>query len=277
MKPQIHLSDYQLIVSDIDGTLVGSSHIFHPYTRSVLTRLIQSGVHFTLATGKVLPATKAQADELSIKLPLVLSNGAVIQKRSGELLFNAALPLDVIQKVISISEDGNEDLVMYIIDQIFIKKMTENIRPIYSMVNNGLFEIGEWENIAEKFPSATKCLVVDLHNPDHLDEMGNIFRASLDGNADVVRASRQLVEVLPKGVNKATAVKRLADELGISMDQVMAFGDYDNDAPMLAAAGLGICVENGSAAAKAAADMIISSCEENGPAKFLDDLLAAAA
>jgi hydroxymethylpyrimidine pyrophosphatase-like HAD family hydrolase len=67
----------------------------------------------------------------------------------------------------------------------------------------------------------------------------------------------------------------MVDSLEIEMREVMAFGDYDNDIEMLKAAGLGIAVENGSEAAKASADLVIGSCDQNGPAKFLEVLMRA--
>ena len=62
-------------------------------------------------------------------------------------------------------------------------------------------------------------------------------------------------------------------EMGIALSSVMAFGDYDNDIQMLAGVGLGVAVENASARAKEAADVVIGSAEEEGPARFLSDLL----
>jgi hypothetical protein len=269
------LSDYKLIVFDIDGTLVGSSHELDLYTRDTLLQLHDLSVPFTLATGKILPATKAQADELRIQLPLIMANGSVLQKRNGEVLYNAALPVDVTKHAIQICEELNQDLVLYIIDQLYIKKMNDNIYPIYSNVESGLNEIGSWDKLGSGINQVTKCLVVDIHDQVNLIEMGRIFEKEFSGVADIVHTSTKLVEILPKGISKATAVKSLADSLGVRMDQVMAFGDYDNDAPMLSAAGLGIAVENASAAAKAAADLVIGSCEENAPAKFLKSLIDA--
>ncbi|HUV15829.1 MAG TPA: HAD family hydrolase, partial [Pelolinea sp.] len=89
MNKQYNLSDYKLIVFDIDGTLVGSSHQLNTTTKEILLRLHQIGMPFTLATGKILPATRDQADELQIKLPLILSNGGVVQTRKGEILFHS--------------------------------------------------------------------------------------------------------------------------------------------------------------------------------------------
>jgi hydroxymethylpyrimidine pyrophosphatase-like HAD family hydrolase len=53
----------------------------------------------------------------------------------------------------------------------------------------------------------------------------------------------------------------------------MTFGDGDNDAEMLLGAGLGVSLENGSTFAKASANLTIASNDENGPAKFLDEML----
>ena len=273
MNNTYRLSDYKLIVFDIDGTLVGSSHELDLYTRGTLLQLHDLGIPFTLATGKILPATKAQADELRIQLPLIMANGSVLQKRHGEVLYNAALPVDVTKRAIQICEELNKDLVIYIIDQLYIKKMNDNIYPIYSNVSSGINELGDWEIINSRISQVTKCLVVDIENQQNLIELGNIFLKEFEGRADIVHTSTKLVEILPLGVTKATAVKRMADEMGIRMEEVMAFGDYDNDAPMLSAVGLGIAVENASAAAKAAADLIIGSCEDDAPAKFLRELI----
>ena len=57
------------------------------------------------------------------------------------------------------------------------------------------------------------------------------------------------------------------------MDEVMTFGDGDNDAEMLEGAGLGVSFDNGSDLAKASANLIIASSDELGLANFLDKLL----
>ena len=59
-----------------------------------------------------------------------------------------------------------------------------------------------------------------------------------------IRSERTLFEILPKGVNKGLAVKRLANYLNIDVKRTIAVGDYDNDASMLRAAGCGIAVSN---------------------------------
>lgn len=64
------------------------------------------------------------------------------------------------------------------------------------------------------------------------------------------------MEFMPPGVDKGFAVRRICREMGISADQVMAFGDQTNDIPMLQAAGWPVAMENGEDSVKAVARLI---------------------
>jgi len=272
---QIKLNDFKLLVFDIDGTLVGPSHILDPFTRDVLLKLRDLGIHITLATGKNLPATKQIADDLEIELPLVLSNGSIIETRFGEIFARSVLPFDITKQVIEICETENHNLVIYINDDIIMKEMNQNIFPIYNQVTYGIVEIGRWETLEERFGEVNKCLVIEQHQPQKLINLEKKFKQEIGDRSDIIFTSTKLLEVLPRGITKVTGIQRLIDGLGIKMCEVMAFGDYDNDIEMLNASGLGVVVENGSEAAKANADLIIGPCNQNGPAKFIKNLMSA--
>jgi Cof subfamily protein (haloacid dehalogenase superfamily) len=274
-NPPINLHDYKLIIFDIDGTLVGPSHILDQYTREVLLNLRDHGIYYTLATGKNLPATQQIADELKIELPLVLSNGSMIETRHGEILSKSVLPFDITKQVVDICEESDHNLVIYIDNDIIMKQMNEDIFPIYNQVTYGIVEIGQWKTIEDRFSEVNKCLVIEQHVPENLIDLEKRFKQELGSKSDIIFTSTKLLEVLPKGITKVTGIQRLATSLGVEMCEVMAFGDYDNDIEMLIAAGLGVAVENGSAAAKASADLVIESCDQKGPAKFLEKLLQA--
>lgn len=269
----IRLNKFKLIVFDIDGTLVGKDHVLSPFTKETLVRLRGEGFPFTLATGKNMPATKPLADDLEIDLPLILINGGMIQTRQEKMLSVTTLPIDVTQDVINICEAREKDLVIYIENGIYFKAMNENIYPVYSNVKSGLFEISDWDTIEDELVAANKCLVVDSFVRENLIEMGKILENELDGRADVLHASLSLVEVMPKGVTKVSGISKLAASMNIAMEEIMAFGDFNNDAEMLSVVGLGVAMGNASPTAKAAADLVIGSVRENGPAVFLNELL----
>jgi len=270
---KIDLRDYQLFVFDIDGTLCGQDHRIMPTTRKTLFRLRDAGYRFTLATGKSLPGTIAQADILEIDLPMVLINGAILQKRNGDVLYADTLPESIVYRVIAMCEQRGSDLVMYAGELIYFKKMNANIAPVYGHLTMGMHAVHEWDTISERLNTINKCLVVDTTSPKNLIEIGKEFENTFEDTVDVLHTSAVLVEVMPKGINKLKGIKQLADRLDIPLSSVMSFGDYDNDVEMLAGTGLGVAVGNASKRAKTAADLIIGSVDEQGPARFLADLL----
>ena len=74
------------------------------------------------------------------------------------------------------------------------------------------------------------------------------------------------------GVDKGVGLADLCETMGISLAETVAAGDSANDIGMLKAAGLGCCMANGTADAKAAADRIIGDVRENGLAALIDEL-----
>lgn len=79
-----------------------------------------------------------------------------------------------------------------------------------------------------------------------------------------------LLEVAAAGVTKASALALLAAERGVAAEQVLAFGDMPNDVPLLSWAGWGVAVANAHPAARAAADAITGSNDQDGVAAVLD-------
>lgn len=273
MKTGINLEDYAFMVFDIDGTLVGRDKRLHPQTTATLGRLKEHSILFTLATGLNLLSAEPFADELAVELPLILANGAILETRQGEFLYRATIPPAVTREVIHLCQEERQDLIIYIENETYILKMTDNIFPIYKHVADQLTEVGEWKRIEDRLDQASKCLVADALSEDNLNRIGAVFRERFPTQVDVVRSTPALVELMPKGVNKAQGLRKLAGILGIPLEKVIAFGDYDNDAEMLAAAGLGVAVGNASEKAKASADMLIDTVDEKGPAKFLEGLM----
>ncbi len=271
--PEKDLGYFQLFVFDIDGTLTGSEHTIRPFTKETLLRMRKAGFLYTLATGKSLSGTIAQANLLEVDLPLVLINGGMLQRRDGTVLHAETLPAEIVKRVVDLCAVHTCDLVMYIDDGIFYKEMTANLRPVYGHLSSGMHPVHDWRRISDRFDKVNKCLVVDTQNQKNLFMMESVFGHALDKSADVLHTSKMLLEVMPREVNKLSGLKKLTARMGIPLSKVMAFGDYDNDVEMLSGVGFGVAVANASRRAKEAADLIIEDAEMEGPAMFLASLL----
>ena len=92
--------------------------------------------------------------------------------------------------------------------------------------------------------------------------------------ATVTISGERLVEISAAGVTKGFALMRVCEELGVSADEVVAFGDMPNDCEMLVWAGRGVAVANAHDAALAAADEVTGSNDLDGVAVALERMIA---
>ncbi|KAL0906122.1 hypothetical protein M5K25_024587 [Dendrobium thyrsiflorum] len=95
------------------------------------------------------------------------------------------------------------------------------------------------------------------------------WSAATRGQATVVQAVPDMLEIIPLGASKGNGVKLLLDHLGVSEKEVLAIGDGENDVEMLKLASLGIALANGSDKAKAVADVIGLTNDEDGVAEAI--------
>ncbi|RDX78357.1 Sugar phosphatase YidA, partial [Mucuna pruriens] len=102
------------------------------------------------------------------------------------------------------------------------------------------------------------------------DRVANTLRPywadATKGRASVVQAVPDTLEIVPLGTSKGNGVKVLLDHLGVTAKEIMAIGDGENDIEMLELASLGIALSNGSEKAKAVANVIGLSNDEDGAA-----------
>lgn len=273
MHPEINLKDFKLVVSDLDGTIKDSDQPIHPETIDTFAKLDDLGVFFTLASGRSLASLRPYADELKIHIPLVLANGCIIQSMDGEIHHREFMPQEVTRKLFEITDRENSDMVIFVDDHLYFKKMTLNIDRIFGRIRDDITEVKTWDQIGDMIDSVNKFMILDWENLDRLDRLEEVFSRELDGKAEYLRTNIHHLEVMPKGVSKATGLEYLCKELGITMGEILAFGDFDNDTEMLRAVGFGAAVANATDRTKANADIIIGSCAENGPAVFLNELI----
>ena len=104
-------------------------------------------------------------------------------------------------------------------------------------------------------------------------EMFNDFSQHFADQASLVCAHPVFMDVMNSGINKAAGVLMLQQSLGLTSEQTMAFGDYDNDIEMLKNAGIAYIMENAPLSMREHASYIAPSNEEQGVMKVLENTL----
>jgi hypothetical protein len=269
----ISLEGIRLIVFDVDGTLQDSDHQVSALCREVIQRLQEHGILITLATGKILPSVIQIAQELCIDVPLILGNGAVLQKRDGEILHYTSFEEDLARHVFKVMEAYPFDLTAYTPEKIYTKEITDNMKELLNYGGPLAEQVDEWDDISSEWSQLIKINWLDKKTPEKLPPLVSVLQKILGDDAEVCMGIDFILEVMPAGVDKANALARLADILCIQNSEIMAFGDGDNDAEMLRMAGMGVAVSNASAACLKSADVVVPATDEDGPARFLEKLL----
>lgn len=265
----------RLVATDLDGTLLHDDLSVSPRTRAALDAARAAGVQVVPVTARQPIGLRQIAEEAGFDEWAVCSNGALgVHLKSGEVIFEQTVGVAVQRRLASALKplvdgllfvsvrDGGEGFVPQQ-GYTAIAADRDHKRDVATMGSHTLEEV-----LAE--PS----LKLIVRHPDRpVDELLDIVRGAGVAGFAATHSGAPFVEVMAEGISKAWGIARLCDRLGITAEEVLAFGDAPNDAELLAWAGRGVAVANASAAALAAADEISPSNEEDGVAQVLEKLL----
>lgn len=99
------------------------------------------------------------------------------------------------------------------------------------------------------------------------------IRDRFAGRVDPQQSKGYTLDLVPTGVSKATGIEVIMRTLGVEASEVMACGDSDNDLSMLRLAGTSVVTANGQEEAKALATYLAPSCDEDGVARAIEELV----
>jgi Cof subfamily protein (haloacid dehalogenase superfamily) len=254
----------QLIALDLDGTLMGEAQVISQRSRRAVQRAIDQGCGVTIATGRGFPPAARFARDLGVNAPLICYQGALIRDhQDGTIVHTATIPLNVAREVIAFSQTHQLNLQVYMQDgQAYTDRVTPAITRIADVSGvpvTCVADLGAWLN-----RPPLKFLFVE--RKEAIPELVRDLQAQFDGHLQAMQSWEWLVEVTAPEASKGEALRRLAAHLGVPQSATMAIGDQDNDVSMIAWAGWGVAMGNGSPAARAAADVIAPPLAADGAA-----------
>ena len=244
---------------DIDDTLVGPDGVISAANAAALARLVAGGTQVVLASGRshanMLPFHRALGLPHG---PIISSQGAVVQESdTGEVRFARAIsPADVAD----VTRGGRERgfaVQHYRPSGIHVETRTRWTE--YDQARNAEPHREVQDLLATGSDGAVPDDVVKiiwLGEPEAITAAVKEAHARHDAHLVVTRTDPPYLEFSAPNVTKATALAAVAEALGASQAAVVAFGDGNNDAAMLAWAGLGVAMPHASPAALAAADRV---------------------
>ena len=258
----------QLFVTDLDGTLLPTGRDVPAKNIEAVKRAVAAGVTVTIATGRMYRAALPVAQALGVDVPIITYNGALIKSVSGEVYDENYVPADAVRDVVDFCHERNWHVQTYSDDELYFAEHDENAKGYEAAQVLAGHTVG-WDGLKQHTEHVAK-LLVSSDSAEETAERIELLQKAFGGRVQAVRSNPEYAEVVLPGVSKASGLKKLAAKLGISIENVMAIGDSNNDLPMLEAAGHSVAMGNALSEVKAACDYTVGTCEEHGFAEAIE-------
>ncbi len=263
---------YRLAAIDLDDTLLGPDKLISLENAQAVQDLRDNGVHVVLASGRRHENMLRFHQRLGLSGPIVSCNGALVRDAEIDAVYYENLV--------------PADLAADIIEQGDLIEVTQN----YYHTNGGLF-VREKTMWTELYQTRTGSVVTEhgdladfagdsplkiLWIADH-ERIAALLPSALDRYGDrlyITTTDPEYLEFMARGVSKAVGVGVVAERMGVSASEVVAFGDSNNDVPMLEWAGMSVAVGHARPAALAAAKIVAPEGDpETALARAVDVIL----
>ncbi|MEU8585630.1 HAD family hydrolase [Streptomyces sp. NPDC048664] len=262
---------YELIATDLDGTLLRGDDTLSDRSRAALARVAAAGAHHLVVTGRPAPRVRPLLEDLGGRGLAVCGQGAQVYDAGADrLLFSVTLDRDLAETALGKIE-AEVGQVYAAVDQDGVDGLTL-IEPGYLMPHPFLPAVRVERRDDLWCEPISKVLL--RHHTLTDDELATVARGAVGSLATVTMSGPGTVELQPCGITKATGLALAAEFLGLRRSRTLAFGDMPNDIPMFQWAARGVAMANAHPELKAVADEITTSNEDDGIAVVLERLFA---
>ena len=269
----------RMIVTDMDGTLLdGQGRLDLPRLTTILDELDKRDIRFVVATGNEIGRMrKLFGTELTNRTTFVVANGARIFEGEDKIVekhWDSHLVQDVLEyfagrernyHLVANLQNGPhtlEDMDFPIIDRIMTE---ERAKEFYRQIQF----LSDFQEL-DKEAVIKMSIVVD---EEQTSSVTHRINQDFAGRLNAVTSGYGAIDLLPRGIHKGWGLRSLMERWKIDADQIMAFGDSENDLEMLELAGYSFAMENGEEKVKRMAKYIAPSNSEAGVLQVLEQYL----
>lgn len=260
----------RLIASDLDATLLDEHSQLPPNFEQKARELAGEGIIFAAASGRPVYTLEKMFEPLLGSVLLLGDNGGAA-KYKGEMLIMAQMPRRYLRELARTAAEAGDVGILCAEDCAYIQSRHRQYIPYLNGFYAGNIRCVEnLEDVDAKADKFTAYLprgnAQQAFDERYGPRFGSEFSVAVSGSV--------WVDVTNRDANKGTALTAIGEKLGISTDEMMAFGDTYNDAPMLEAVRYGFLVANGSEPLRARVPYLAPPNTEYGVMQVLEQVLA---
>ncbi|MCK3942031.1 HAD family hydrolase [Streptococcus suis] len=271
----------RLVATDMDGTFLDGQGSFDRERFAwILDRLEERAIPFVIASGNGIGRLLQLFKGFEERLIFVADNGSHVYQ-AGKTIIRRTIQQEEIRAVLDYFKDRWAEVCL----------MLSTEKDIYMQAGAGMpFEgtglpIDSAQMVAfqsrvkylddlSAYPTFEPIYRLGLWVPEaQVDKITEAFNQAFHGQLVAVTSGYGSVDILPQGIHKAWGLEQVLTNLAITPDQVMAFGDSDNDIELLSYVGVSYAMENATDKVKAVAKYMAPSHLEAGVLQVLEEFV----
>ncbi|GEL66309.1 Cof-type HAD-IIB family hydrolase [Marinilactibacillus psychrotolerans] len=262
----------KLVALDLDGTLLNKEKEVSKENRQAIQRAKEAGVKVVLCTGRPLKAILHILEACNLleegDLGITYNGGLIQWTQTGESLSQITMSKEEVLEIYELSKELDVPCNFIDLNTVY--------EPAYPKGKNSLYptimDILAFKPInTASLPDSTAMnkLIFCWHEYE-LDEAIRKIPDEFHERYTIMKSRPNLLEILPKTVDKGKGLALLAKELKLDVSEIMAIGDQENDLAMIQYAGIGVAMENATEEVKQHADLVTKSNVDHGVAYAIE-------
>ena len=273
--------EVKAVFFDIDGTLVNDRKSVLKSTKEAIKIVKDQGVLVGVATGRGPFFVKDLMDDLDLDFAVTYNGQYIFNKE--RVLFASPIDKRSLRQVIAYAKENRKEIAMGTRqDVIGSRIMSFGLSPLSQLVSRFVPKFltrtvsHSFNRMVSKALPQKEDDLLDLINqpiyqvlmlmtPEESNQAASEFEY-----LKFTRSNPFAADIINQGNSKLEGIRRVGKEYGFDLNQVMAFGDSDNDLEMLAGVGMSVAMGNGSSSVKEVAKHITTSNQEDGIHKALE-------
>ena len=270
--------DIKIIATDMDGTLLDPrGQLDLPRLEKILDKLDQRGVRFVIATGNEVHRMRQLLGHLAERVVLVVANGARIFE-NNELIQSQTWDDAMVDKALGHfkGRECQDQFVITAMNGGFVKTGTVFTELDKFMTPEMIEKLYQRMQFVDEFDSSLFGGVLKMSmvvGEERLDSVLQEINDLFDGHVRAVSSGYGCIDILQDGIHKAWGLVELLKRWNLKPEQIMAFGDSENDIEMLELAGISFAMENAEEAVKEIATKVAPANSQAGVYQVLENWL----
>ncbi len=283
--------EIKCIALDLDRTTLDSQGHLSEENRTAIGRAASAGVHVVVASGRSLDSLPAEITEIPGVRYAITSNGAAVYDLcERKCLRQFKMTPESVEDILRHTEQGRMKIEYleeteisyeafidgrafaesrYVADPVRFGAMPQAIPYIQSTRR----PIEDMRTFIREHKSELDCIDLVVKSEEMKNKLWKNLRENVS-DVYITSSVKQLLEISHRDAGKESGAKFLLEYLGLTREELAAFGDGDNDSGLLKYAGIGFAVANASPECREAADEIVASNDEYGVAQGINKILA---